>query len=193
MANDDLEDRVRARLRQLRFERGLNLADVAVTAGMATSTLSRLESGARRLTLDHVARLARALDVDADELLVRRRTEEDAARLPQTRDGKTWWPLTDESAQGPRAYRVRIPAELREPALRTHEGHQWLYVLRGRLRVVVERHDVVVARGEALQFSTWLPHWIGAVDDEVELLVIFSPDGEALRMGGGLPGEATPG
>jgi quercetin dioxygenase-like cupin family protein len=148
-------------------------------------------SGTRRLTLEHVARLARALDVDTDALLVRRRGGADAERLPQTRDGKTWWALTDESTRGRRAYRVRIPPELREPVLRTHEGHQWIYVLRGRLRVVLERREALMAPGEAIQFSTWLPHWIGAVDEAVELLVIFGPDGTALQVASGTPTEAA--
>jgi len=42
-ANDDIHDRVRRRLRALRAERGLTLAEVAAGAGMDASTLSRLE------------------------------------------------------------------------------------------------------------------------------------------------------
>lgn len=178
---DDLEDRVRARLRQLRFERGLTLADVAAAAGMATSTLSRFESGARRLTLAHVSQLARALAVHTDALTSARPEPRPEGREPQTRDGKTWRPLIDESADGARIYRVRIPAELREPSLRSHEGHQWLYVMRGRIRLVLEAADVVLNRGQAAEFHTWLPHWIGAVDEPAELLVIFNPQGEPLR------------
>lgn len=178
---DELEERTRTRLRQLRFERGLTVAGLATAARLAPSTVSRLETGERRLTLGHVATLARALGVSTDDVLVRRPTPVDATPRPRTRDGKTWWPLTDERPGGPRAYRVEIPSDLREPAPRTHEGHQWLYVLRGRLRVVVGAHDAVVPAGEAVEFSTWLPHWVGAVDEAVELLVVFSPDGAPLR------------
>jgi transcriptional regulator with XRE-family HTH domain len=174
-----LEDRVRARLRQLRFERGLTLAELASAAGMATSTLSRLESGARRITLEHVSRLAGALGVDTDALTA---TRAEPAAEPQARDGKTWWPLADESAAGPRMYRVRIPAELSEPSLRSHEGHQWLYVIRGRVRLVIEAADMVLERGEAAAFHTWSPHWVGGVGEPAEILVIFDPDGEPLRL-----------
>jgi transcriptional regulator with XRE-family HTH domain len=174
----DLEDTVRARLRQLRFERGMTLAQVAAAAGMAPSTLSRLESGARRITIAHAETFAAALGVDTDALLARRRAAADA---PETRDGKSWRPLTVESTTGPRAYQVRIPAELREPAPQSHEGHQWLYVLRGRLRLIAGERDVVLHPGEAAQLHTWLPHWTGAVEETVELLVIFSPDGTPLR------------
>ncbi len=179
---EELEDRVRARLRQLRFERGLTLAEAAGAAGIDPSTLSRLESGSRRLTLAHVARLARALGVGTDELLAHRRADDPRDGSPRTVDGKVWWPLTEESTAGARAYLVRIPAELREPAPRSHEGHQWLYVLRGRLRLVLGGSDVVVERGEAAEFPTWLPHWIGAVDGPVEVLVIFGPHGQAVRV-----------
>lgn len=192
---DELEERTRVRLRQLRFECGLTVAGLATAAGLAPSTVSRLETGERRLTLRHVATLARALGVTTDDVLVRRPTPVDAARRPRTRDGKTWWPLTDERSEGPRAYRVEIPSDLREPDPRTHEGHQWVYVLRGRLRVVAGAHDAVVPAGEAIEFSTWLPHWVGAVDEAVEVLVIFSPDGAPLRgrsVPAGGPGRSSP-
>jgi quercetin dioxygenase-like cupin family protein len=76
---------------------------------------------------------------------------------------------------------VAIPAELRDPEPRSHEGHQWLYVLRGRLRLVLGDRDTVLETGEAVEFHTWQPHWTGAVDGPVDLLVIFSPDGKPLR------------
>ena len=61
--------RVRRRLRDLRAERGLTLAQVAERANLDVSTLSRLESGKRRLTLDHLPGLAAALGVSIDELI----------------------------------------------------------------------------------------------------------------------------
>lgn len=86
---------------------------------------------------------------------------------------------------------MRIPAALREPSPHSHEGHQWLYVLQGRLRIVLERSDVVLERSEAAEFHTWRPHWIGAVDEAVEVLIIFDPDGRPLRPTTAAPRRST--
>jgi transcriptional regulator with XRE-family HTH domain len=176
-ATDDLQERVRLRLRRLRGERGLTLAEVARAAGMATSTLSRLETGARRLTLDHLAPLARALGVDADELIAR----PVAAPRPATRsawttsDGATFVPLTAEPGHGPHVCRIHLPDSRREPAPSAHEGWERLHVLSGRLRLVLGDREQILMPGEHVEFSTWLPHWSGVVDEAVELLAIFDP------------------
>jgi transcriptional regulator with XRE-family HTH domain len=68
-AKDSVDVLVRRRLRELRIQRGLTLEDVAHEARIDVSTLSRLESGKRRLALDHLPRLAAALSVSTDELV----------------------------------------------------------------------------------------------------------------------------
>jgi transcriptional regulator with XRE-family HTH domain len=110
-----VEDRVRARLRQVRFERGLSVAALARASGLAASTVSRLETGARRLTLVHVARLARAMDVSIDELVAADPARPPADHDPRSRDGKTWQAVGPERPTGARVYRVRIPDDLRQP------------------------------------------------------------------------------
>lgn len=171
-ANDtELELRVRARLRQLRFERRLTLAEVAEGAGMAISTVSRLEAGERGLTLAHLPRLAAGLGVEVEVLL----GETGAAA-----DDALWQPLFDERPDGTRAYRIRLRE--REPAPGSHEGHLWLLVLAGRLRVVLGARDAVLEPGEATGFNTWTPHWLGAVDEPVDLLALFVPDARAVRL-----------
>jgi transcriptional regulator with XRE-family HTH domain len=175
---------VRARLRALRTERGLTLADVAASAGMDASTLSRLESGARRLTLDHLPPLARALGVRADDLLAAPRAEDPRVRpTARTRDGMTIWPLTqDPGSSGRHAFKLRLPADRRDPMPRSHEGHEWLYVLSGRLRLVLGDQDLVLRPGEAAEFSTWTPHWMGVVDEPTEVIAIFGPHGERVHL-----------
>ncbi len=141
-----MEDRVRARLRQTRFERGLTVAQVAERAAMTASTVSRLETGARRLTLAHVERLAAALDVSTDALLAARPSPEPA------HDGRTWSPVGPERPEGPRVYRVTLPVE--EPVRHQHEGHQWLHVLDGTVRLLVGSTDRVLQAGDTAEFST---------------------------------------
>jgi transcriptional regulator with XRE-family HTH domain len=191
---EDLQARVSRRLRALRTERGQTLAEVAAAAGMDTSTLSRLESGARRLTLDHLSVLARALGVRSDDLLAAPPVHDPRVRsAPVTRDGMTLWPLTQGiDRSGPHAYKVRLVADRREPVLRTHEGFEWVYVLGGRLRLLLGGDEFLLGHGEAVEFDTWTPHWMGAVEEPVELIAIFGPRGERVHLLPGVAAEDAP-
>ena len=51
-----------------------------------------------------------------------------------------------------------------------HEGQDWIYVLSGRLRLILGDRDFAIKPGEAVEFSTWTPHWFGAVDGPVEAI-----------------------
>ncbi|MEH3052467.1 MAG: helix-turn-helix domain-containing protein [Patulibacter minatonensis] len=182
-----LEATVRARLRSLRAERGLTLQQVAERANVDVSTLSRLEAGKRRLALDHLAPLAAALGVSTDDLLGQRPVQDPRVRpVPHTADGLTMWPLTRrESTSQLRAYKVVVHAERRvppEPPLPVHEGQDWMYVLSGRLRLLLGDRDYEIAAGEAVEFSTWEPHWFGAVDGPVEMLMIVGAHGERIHL-----------
>jgi transcriptional regulator with XRE-family HTH domain len=184
---EPVDARVRRRLRELRTQRGLTLAQVATRASIDLSTLSRLESGKRRLALDHIPVLAEALGVSTDELIgsvpppdprVRRR--------PRTFDGMTVWPLTRGGpAGGLQAYKLVIDAERSTPPpppLPVHEGQDWLYVLRGKLRLLLGEREFVVESGDAVEFTTWTPHWFGSVDGSVEAIMIVGPQGERLHF-----------
>jgi transcriptional regulator with XRE-family HTH domain len=160
-----IEDRVRARLRQARFERGLTVAEVAERAGMTASTVSRLETGARRLTLAHLERLSRAIERSPDTLLAT-----DPTPVP-ARDGRRWWPVGPERPEGPHVYRVVLPIE--QPVRHQHEGHQWLHILDGTVRLLVGNSDRTLPTGATADFSTWEPHALVAVDRPAEVLVVF--------------------
>jgi transcriptional regulator with XRE-family HTH domain len=182
-AKDELEDRVRAQLRRIRTERGYTLAEAAQRAGMDTSTLSRLESGARRLTLAHLPALARALDVTTDALLEPpKRPDPRVKAKPHTHHGMTFWPLSQQTPAGLHAYKIRIGADRPESEPASHEGHEWLYVLSGRLKLILGDDEFTLEPGEAAEFSTWTPHWIGALDGPVEVLGIFGPQGERVHL-----------
>ena len=93
-------------------------------------------------------------------------------------------PLT-RRAGGVQAYKLIIPAgaRRRKPDPKTHEGYEWLYVLNGRLRLVLGEHDLVLAPGEAAEFDTRVPHWFGSADgDAVEFLSLFGPQGERAHL-----------
>lgn len=185
-ANDDSVDaRVRRRLRELRTERGMTLDDVASRAQIDVSTLSRLESGKRRLALDHLPRLAEALSVSTDELMRAPEADPRVQSNAFTRDGITFWPLTRQGpASGLHAYKIKVSARRRKPPeeLRVHEGQEWMYILSGNLRLLLGEKDFVIGPGEAVEFSTWLPHWFGTVDGPVEAIAIFGLHGERVHV-----------
>lgn len=188
MANesDRLETRVRHRLRQLRTERDLTLAEVAHAAGLDVSTLSRLESGKRRLALDHIPALAAALGVSSDELLGTPASQDPRVRArPRRFQGLTLTPLMRrETSAGLRAFRVTVSATRRTPPdpLPVHAGNDWLYVLHGRLRLLLDEAEYVIEPGEAAEFTTWTPHWFGAIDGAVELILIVGPEGQHTHL-----------
>ncbi len=66
---NEIEWVVRTRLRSLRNTLGLSLNDVADRANLSPSTISRIETGKRTISLDVLLPLARALQVDLDSLL----------------------------------------------------------------------------------------------------------------------------
>lgn len=182
----DIDLQVRRRLRELRTQRGMTLQEVGARAGIDVSTLSRLESGKRRLALDHLPRLARALSVSTDELLQSNKAPDPRVRSrAHTHHGVTYWPLTRQGpAGGLHAFKIRVSARRRPPPaeLPVHEGQDWMYVLAGRMRLVLGDRDFTIAPGEAVEFSTWTPHWFGAVDGPVEAIVLFGPHGERLHL-----------
>ncbi|WP_380167041.1 helix-turn-helix domain-containing protein [Jannaschia sp. R86511] len=183
---EDLEavlDRVGPRLRRLRQERSMTLAALAEATGLSVSTLSRLESGLRRPGLELLLPLARAYQVPLDELVDAPPVGDPRVRLrPRSMGRVTVVPLTTQPG-GLQAYKMVVPPVTGEPDPKTHEGYEWLYVLAGRLRLVLGEHDVVLGSGEVAEFDTRVPHWFGAVGPApVELISLFGPQGERAHV-----------
>ncbi|MFJ8856373.1 helix-turn-helix domain-containing protein [Streptomyces sp. NPDC102437] len=178
--DDDVLGAVGPRLRALRRDRGITLADLAATTGVSESTLSRLESGQRRPSLELLLPLARTYDVPLDDLVGAPRTGDPRIHLkPIRRFGMTFVPLSRRPG-GVHAFKMIIPAppEPLEPTPQVHEGFEWLYVLNGRLRLVIGERDLTLPPGEAAEFDTSLPHWLGSADGGVvELLILFGLQG----------------
>ncbi|GAA1159448.1 helix-turn-helix domain-containing protein [Ornithinicoccus hortensis] len=174
------------RLRALRQERTTTLADLSRATGISVSTLSRLESGARRPTLELLLPLARAHGVSLDELVDAPPTGDPRVHLrPVQAHGMTMIPLTRRPG-GIQAYKFVVPGtagKRRAPEPKTHEGYEWVYVLNGRLRVILGEHDIVLEPGEAAEFDTRVPHWFGASDERpVEFLSLFGAQGERAHV-----------
>lgn len=185
---DDLADAlmtVGPRLRALRQRNEATLVQLSEATGISVSTLSRLESGQRKPTLELLLPLARAHGVTLDELVETPPTEDPRIQAePIIRHGRTFVPLTRQ-AGGLQAYKVIFPPD-DAPAdddLKTHDGYEWLYVLSGRLRLRIGEHDLVLGPGEAAEFDTRLPHSVtNAGKREVELLMLFGTQGERMHV-----------
>ena len=171
------------RLRALRRQRDTTLAALAEATGISVSTLSRLESGQRRPTLELLLPLARAHGVPIDELVGAPPTGDPRVHMrPVSRHGMTLIPLTRRPG-GVQAYKLIIPVRRGSPEPQTHDGYEWLYVLDGQLRLVLGDQDLVLRPGEAAEFDTRVPHWFGSAGGRpVELLSLFGRQGERAHL-----------
>jgi transcriptional regulator with XRE-family HTH domain len=179
----DALDQVGPRLKQLRQQRGVTLTSLAASTGISKSTLSRLETGQRRPSLELLLPLAHAYRVPLDELVGAPEVGDPRVRLkPRRVNGRTVISLT-RSPGGVQAWKIVIPTSKNKPEMKAHEGYEWLYVLAGRMRLVLADHDLVLGPGEVAEFDTRVPHWFGSVDGEpVEFLSIFGPQGERMHV-----------
>jgi transcriptional regulator with XRE-family HTH domain len=178
----DVLAEVGPRLRRLRERRGVTLTALAARTGISKSTLSRLEHGQRKPSLELLLPLAETYHVPLDELVGAPAVGDPRVRTrPRTRNGRLVFPLTQQSG-GLAVWKVVIPPE-REHKLRTHVGYEWLYVLSGDMRLVLGEHDIAMRPGEVAEFDTRVPHWFGPAGDEpVEILSVHGTHGERMHV-----------
>jgi len=171
-------DLVGPRLRRVREARGLKLTEVAARTGISKSTLSRLENGQRRASLELLLPLTQLYRVPLDDLVGTPDTGDPRIRLkPRRLKGRTVLPLTRPG--GIQAWKILVPADQTAPRPRSHDGFEWLYVLSGRLRLVIGPQDLTLGVGEAVEFDTRVPHWFGSTGEgPVELLSVYGRPGE---------------
>ena len=181
--SDDVLTGVGPRLRTLREQRGMTLGQVSEATGVSVSTLSRLESGGRRPTLELLLPLARVHQVTLDELVDAPPTGDPRIHArPIQRHGATMIPLTRRPG-GLQAYKMVIPPGGRERTQRVHEGYDWMYVLSGRLELWLGDKEFDLNVGEVAEFDTRTPHWFGNPGPAVaEVLALFGPQGERLHV-----------
>ena len=165
-------EQVGPRLKRLRQQRDVTLTSLAASTGISKSTLSRLENGQRKPSLR----------VPLDDLVGAPDVADPRVRLkPHQRKGRTVIPLARHPG-GLQTWKIVIPAAKSTPEPRVHEGYEWLYVITGRMRLIIADHDVVLGPGEVAEFDTRIPHWFGSSGDEpAEVLSVFGPQGERMR------------
>jgi transcriptional regulator with XRE-family HTH domain len=176
-------ERVGPRLKRVRTHRGMTLTGVAQTTGISKSTLSRLETGQRRPTLELLLALSQAYRVPLDDLVGAPEVGDPRVRLKHGQvKGRTVIPLTRQP-DGMQAWKIVIPANKVNPDPRAHDGSEWIYVLSGHLRLILDDRDWILGPGEIAEFDTQVPHWFGSTGQEpAEILSIFSRPGERMTV-----------
>jgi transcriptional regulator with XRE-family HTH domain len=176
-------DQVGTRLKRLRTQRRMTLTGVATATGISKSTMSRLETGQRRPTLELLLALSHAYRVPLDDLVAAPAQGDPRLRLKPGRvKGRTVIPLTRQP-DGMQAWKIVIPSSKIAPELRAHEGYEWIYVLSGRMRFLLGDQDSVLGPGEVAAFDTKVPHWFGSTGDEpAEIISIFGRPGERMTV-----------
>lgn len=176
-------ERVGARLKRLRLQRRMTLTGVATATGISKSTMSRLETGQRRATLELLLALSHAYRVPLDALVAA--PEEGDPRLhlkPGRVKGRTVIPLTRQP-DGVQAWKIVIPVNMVAPEPRAHDGYEWIYILSGHMRLLLGDEDWILGPGEIAEFDTTTPHWFGSTGAEpTEILSIFGRPGERMSV-----------
>lgn len=179
---EHIEQIVRTRLRSLRHTLGLSLDDLAARTHLSASTISRVETGKRTISLDILLPLARALQVDLDTLLDVRHDDDVVIRpTPSTAAERTTWMLS-RSTGTTVAIKMRLEPTDRAVDQRVHPGRDWFFVIEGRVRLWLGDREIIVETGEAAEFATMTPHAFAAIDGPAELIVIFDRDGQRAHV-----------
>lgn len=176
-------EQVAARLKRLRAQRGTTLTALSDLTGISKSTLSRLENGQRRPTLELLLALSLAYRVPLDDLVGAPEVGDPRIRLkPGQVKGRTVIPLTGQPG-GVQAWKIIVPTSKADPECRAHDGHEWVYVLSGHMRLLLGDQDLVLGPGEIAEFDTRTPHWFGSTGEEpAEVLSIFGRPGERMTI-----------
>jgi transcriptional regulator with XRE-family HTH domain len=179
---EDIEELVRTRLRSLRTTLGLSLDELAARTNLSPSTISRVETGKRTISLDVLLPLASALQVDLDALLDVRTDDDVVIRpTPSTSGKRTTWMLSRPTGNTI-ALKMRLHPTRRAAEQRVHPGHDWFFVTEGRVRLTLGERVILVETGEAAEFATMTPHSIAAVDGPAELVMIVDRDGHRAHV-----------
>lgn len=177
---------IRQRIKGLRLAKGWSLDALAARCFLSPSTLSRIETGHRRIALDQLVPLAKALGTTLDQLVEPTSDEDVVIRPePEHQQGLTSWLLSREhSANGTTVAKMRITPErsMADIDRSVHPGREWFTVLSGTVSLLLGDRTILVHEGQAAEFSTMVPHHVAAHDGPVEILSIFDHGGERAHL-----------
>jgi transcriptional regulator with XRE-family HTH domain len=166
------------RLRAAREARGLTLDQLSASVGVSKAHLSRLESGDRQPSVGILVEVAAALGTRVSVLL-----GEDAAGTTLATfvpDAPRLAVAGLEIAPGSgfpgsralEALRVHVPCDREPPAPAHHRGEEWIYVLRGVLRLEFDGLLHELRQDTAAHFDATRPHRFSAEGAGADLLLV---------------------
>lgn len=174
--DDGLESLVRKRIRALRVAQGWSLEELAGRAKLSQSTLSRIENGQRRLALDQLVILARALDTSLDQLVETASDDVVTNPMIDSAHGMMRWPIKGDPGVSVVRQRMTEPPPDNPSRMRAHPGREWLVVLSGTAILMLGHQRIRIETNQAAEFPTMLPHAIGTAGGPCEILGIFDRD-----------------
>ncbi|GAA4662240.1 helix-turn-helix transcriptional regulator [Gordonia humi] len=183
--DSDVDALVRHRIRGLRVAQGWTLDALAKRCHMSPSTLSRIETGHRRVALDQLVPIAKVLGTTLDQLVEPVGDDDVVIRPePDQRPGTTTWLLSrDRAENGQVVAKMRLTPTPGAPVeQRVHPGHDWFTVLSGTVRLHLGDRVIDVQAGEAAEFDTMTPHYFTAYRRVAEILTIFDRDGQKAHL-----------
>ncbi|MBB4685656.1 helix-turn-helix domain-containing protein [Amycolatopsis jiangsuensis] len=178
MTHDDaeLDSLVRKRIRALRVAQGWSLEELAERARLSPSSLSRIENGQRRLALDQLVTLARALDTSLDQLVEMDTDDVISHPMIDSAQGSMRWPIKADPGMTVVRRRVTDPPPDSPARMRAHPGREWLVVLSGAAVLLLGNRRLRVEANQAAEFPTMLPHAIGTAGGPCDIIGIFDRD-----------------
>ncbi|MES9810889.1 MULTISPECIES: helix-turn-helix domain-containing protein [Streptomyces] len=193
--DEDLDGLVRKRIRALRVAQGWSLEELATRARISQSSLSRIENGRRRLALDQLVVLARALDTTLDQLVETAADDVVVSPMIDGAHGAMRWPIKGDPGMTVVRRRMTEPPPDHPSGMRAHPGREWLVVLSGTATLVLGHRRFRVETNQAAEFPTMMPHAIGAEGGPCEILGVFDRDARRghQRDDGDRDAQAPPG
>ncbi|WP_245943970.1 helix-turn-helix domain-containing protein [Acuticoccus kandeliae] len=191
ITREDKRARMGERLRQIRREQGMTLADLAGRANLAVSTVSKVERGLMALTYDRFSQLADALEVDLAALFAERGESFRPGEVAIAREGQFMLHETEnytyemlfpelwQKAMVPMLGTLRAYETMRFDRYVSHRGEEFLMVLEGRVSVFLEEMaPVVLETGESIYFDSRRGHlYASAGERDARILVVCTRPG----------------
>ena len=176
------------RVREIRKARNWTLEQAARAAGLARSTLSKIENGQMSPTYDALKKLATGLEISVPQLFSAASTAKAGGRMAVTRgaEGKSHPTATYEhellasalTKKSMLPYRARIRArDVSEfDGWVRHEGEEFLFVLTGVVRLYTEFYEPVeLRRNDSAYYDATMGHNVISVsDDDATILWVTS-------------------
>ena len=190
-----IEQRIAAKIKQLREGKGYTQADLAEKTGLSKALLSRIENNRSSPPIGTLAKIAQGLGVAlslffADEEETPRHAVTRAAERREVvrRPGNIGFTYRSISGmKGPHvidAFVIEHPAASRKIAhpLFDHPGEELLFVVKGEVNFTYGKETIHLLPGDTIHFDSSFPHKAqNAGEQETECLVIVVPDGAARK------------